>query len=484
MDSMTSPSPRRTVAVVLAGGVGVRAGLGLPKQLVPIAGKTVLEHTIAALDASPDIDEIIVMMEPDHTAVVQDLIDGGDYPKLTQVHPGGATRNDTTRLALAQLDGDDTKVLLHDAVRPFVDARILRDCVRALDRFDAVDTAIPTADTIIKVRKHGTIKSIPRRAPLRRGQTPQAFRLATIRDAYALAVTDPDFTATDDCSVIATYLPDVPIFVVEGSAVNMKITEAIDVEIADKLFQLRNATATRRSDEERRQGFDGAVAVLFGGSEGIGQAIRERLEEFGARVLVFSRSETGTHVEDRASVRSAYESAHAAAGRIDLVINCAGMLHVGTVEDLTDELANQLLGVNVLGPLHVSQEGLPYLRESGGQLLFFTSSSYTRGRATYALYSATKAATVNFTQALAEEWAGYGIRVNCMSPQRTATAMRSRAFGEEPASSLLTPLEVADASLDVLLAGVTGQIVDVRRTPPPGTVAVAATPAATAARAG
>jgi NAD(P)-dependent dehydrogenase (short-subunit alcohol dehydrogenase family) len=357
-------------------------------------------------------------------------------------------------------------VLLHDAVRPFVDARILRDCVRALDTFDAVDTAIPTADTIIKVRKRGTIKSIPRRAPLRRGQTPQAFRLRTIRDAYAIAETDPDFTATDDCSVISTYLPDVPIFVVEGSAENMKITEAIDVEIADKLFQLRHATVAKRSDEERRRAFEGAVAVVFGGSEGIGHVICERLESFGARVFPFSRTDTGTHVEDRADVRSAYETAHAAAGRIDIVINCAGMLHVGTVEELTDELAQQLLAVNVLGPLHVSQEGLPYLRESRGQLLFFTSSSYTRGRATYALYSATKAATVNYTQALAEEWAEYGIRVNCMSPQRTATAMRSRAFGDEPAGSLLSPLEVADASINVLLADATGQVVDVRRTAP------------------
>ena len=76
---------------------------------------------------------------------------------------------------------------------------------------------------------------------LRRGQTPQSFRLSTIRAAYAKAAQDPDFTATDDCTVVLRYLPDVPIAVVPGHERNMKVTEPIDVYIADKLFQLTSA---------------------------------------------------------------------------------------------------------------------------------------------------------------------------------------------------------------------------------------------------
>src|SRR5690606_27855094 len=134
--------------------------------------------------------------------------------------------------------GDDpaTKVILHDAVRPFVSDRILEACVDALDDYEAVDVAIPSADTIIEIDAASHITNIPDRSILRRGQTPQAFRLGTIREAYRLAKGDKTFRATDDCGVVFAYLPDVPIYVVEGSATNMKITEPIDVHIADKLF--------------------------------------------------------------------------------------------------------------------------------------------------------------------------------------------------------------------------------------------------------
>lgn len=100
--------------------------------------------------------------------------------------------------------------------------------------------------------------------------------------------------------------------------------------------------------------------------------------------------------------------------------------------------------------------------ETHGHLLLYTSSSYTRGRADYSLYSSTKAAVVNLTQALADEWACQGVRVNCVNPERTATPMRLRAFGDEPAGTLLSPAAVARTSLDVLLSRLTGQVVDVR----------------------
>src|SRR3954449_1515068 len=93
--------------------------------------------------------------------------------------------------------------------------------------------------------------------------------------------------------------------------------------------------------------------------------------------------------------------------------------------------------VNYLAPVFIAQAFHRPLRESRGSLLLFTSSSYTRGRGSYSLYSSAKAATVNLTQALADEWATDGIRVNCINPERTATPMRTRAFGAEPPESLL-----------------------------------------------
>ncbi len=98
--------------------------------------------------------------------------------------------------------------------------------------------------------------------------------------------------------------------------------------------------------------------------------------------------------------------------------------------------------------------------------MLYTSSAYTRGRAEYSLYSSTKAAVVNLTQALADEWSGLGVRVNCVNPERAATPMRTKAFGEEPADTLLSAAVVARSTLDVLVSDLTGQVVDVRKVMP------------------
>ncbi len=101
------------------------------------------------------------------------------------------------------------------------------------------------------------------------------------------------------------------------------------------------------------------------------------------------------------------------------------------------------------------------MKESHGHLLNFTSSSYTYGRAYYSLYSSSKAAVVNLTQALAEEWHTQYVRVNCINPERTDTPMRRRAFGIEPPGTLLSAKDVALFSLGVLLNESTGHVYDV-----------------------
>jgi 2-C-methyl-D-erythritol 4-phosphate cytidylyltransferase len=449
--------------VVLAGGVGARMGFSLPKQLIKIAGKPVVEHTIEALNDSPDIDEIIVMMTPGHLDPILSIRSSGKYPKLTRVLEGGADRNQTTQLAIQELGDDEVKVLFHDAVRPFIDQRIIRDCVRALDEHGAVDTAIPSADTIIEVSDDSFIVDVPARSKLRRGQTPQGFRLSAIRAAYDLARLDPAFTATDDCTVVLRYTPEVKIAVVAGSDENMKVTEPIDIAMADKLFQLRSATAKELAQDARTAGLAGKTVVVFGGGYGIGAEVCAVAREFGATVFSFSRSETKTHVQNREEVRDALRQVSEATGRIDYVVNSAGMLAVSRLEDASDDTIYTTIDINLIGPILIAQEALPYLRESSGQLLNFTSSSYTRGRADYSLYSATKAAVVNFTQALADEWARENIRVNIINPDRTRTPLRTRAFGAEPAASLLSARAVALASIDTLISSATGHVIDVRR---------------------
>ncbi len=463
----------RNVAVVLAGGTGTRVGLNIPKQLIKIAGKPIIEHTIAAMQASPLVDEILVLMTPGYLDDVRAIVRKGGYDKVSQILEGAGTRNDTTATALAALGEEECNVLLHDAVRPLVSQTIIAANVEALQTHEAVDTAIPSADTVISVDPdHGNIADVLPRHLLRRGQTPQSFRLSTIRAAYANASLDPDFSATDDCTVVLRYLPEVPVAVVPGHERNMKVTEPIDVYIADKLFQLTSADVpTPLVEADYRAELAGRTMVVFGGSYGIGGDIAALAASYGATVRTFSRSTTGTHVERRSEVAEAARTVLAETGRIDFVVNTAGVLPRGELVELTEETIYASTDVNYLAPVFVAQEFFPHLAASGGSLLLFTSSSYTRGRSGYSLYSSAKAAVVNLTQALADEWAGDGVRVNCINPERTGTPMRTRAFGEEPAGTLLSSEEVARQSLDVLLSQQTGHVIDIRREDGPAAIA-------------
>ncbi|MEU7999074.1 bifunctional cytidylyltransferase/SDR family oxidoreductase [Micromonospora sp. NPDC049060] len=458
--------PSRTVAVVLAGGTGTRLGLGIPKQLLKIAGKPIIEHTLAVFEAAPEIDEIVVLMATGHVADAQQIVDKAGFRKVTKVIEGGDTRNATTRIALDAVGEGDCNILFHDAVRPLVSGRIVRECVNALWTYSAVDVAIPSADTIVQVDENDCITDIPVRSSLRRGQTPQAFRSGTIREAYQLAEDDPHFAATDDCGVVLRYLPGTPIKVIDGSDENIKVTHPVDVHLADKLFQLAAAQAPRVTDERSyTEELTGRTIVIFGGSYGIGHDLAELARRYGAQVFPFSRSSTGTHVERAEDVGAALKTAFEATGRIDHVVVTAGVLEKGPLSEMDQETMDRVLQVNFVGPVIVARQSLPYLQQTKGQLLLYTSSSYTRGRADYALYSSTKAALVNLTQALSDEWAEFGVRVNCVNPERTATPMRTKAFGEEPEHTLLAAETVAQASLDVLISDLTGQVIDVRRAP-------------------
>ena len=451
----------RTIAVILAGGIGVRVGLGIPKQLIKIAGKSIVEHTLSAVNSNDHIDEILIMMNGDSIHELDPLLESGEFEKLTRILPGGATRNETTQLALAAIEDDDCKVLFHDAVRPFIDNRIIDECIAALDNYDAVDTAIPSADTIIEVNEQNCISAIPDRSQLRRGQTPQGFRIATIRQAYERAAGDPSFRATDDCGVVFSYLPDVPIFVVDGTPENMKVTDPIDIHIADKIFQLQSAELP--AEDGPLPDLAGQTVVVFGGSYGIGKSIVDLCTEAGAEVHAFSRSATGTDVTSETAVRDALRTVEESSNGIDHVIVTAGVLTIAPLNDAPEDEILATIQTNLVAPAIIARAAFPYLERKQGSLTFFTSSSYTRGRAGYSLYSATKAGVVNLTQALAEEWAESGVRVNSINPQRTDTPMRTAAFGKEPEGTLLSAETVATVTTQMLGTELTGQIVSVRK---------------------
>jgi 2-C-methyl-D-erythritol 4-phosphate cytidylyltransferase len=223
------------VAVVLGGGVGTRFGAAVPKQLLTLGGKTLVEHCVGAFAEAPDIDETVLVMPPDYHVEARRIV--GD--RVSVILEGGVTRSDSVRNALAYLADRypeaETGVLFHDAARPLVTQQIIADCAAALEKHDAIGTAVPTSDTILVVAD-GVIAGVPPRETLYRAQTPQGFRLETIVRAHALAAADPDFAPTDDCGVVLRYLPDVPVHIVAGSERNIKVTYPSDLPVAEALL--------------------------------------------------------------------------------------------------------------------------------------------------------------------------------------------------------------------------------------------------------
>ena len=256
----------RMVAVVLGGGVGQRLGAGMPKQLLTLGGRTLIEWCVAAFDQAPGIDEILVVMARGYTGQVEALLAGAGpagagYRKVTAVIEGGVTRPDSTRVALAAIAARRPGAAerrrrrrqrgrLRRAAarrRPAAggpaDHRGLRGRARGArrgrgggarlghhgdhrERRDALGTAAGEAVPLPDPAVLPAFRDHPR-APAGRGR--------------------PGFAPTDDCGVVLRYLPATAVHIVPGSERNIKVTYAQDLALAEALLrgQLRTACLTR-----------------------------------------------------------------------------------------------------------------------------------------------------------------------------------------------------------------------------------------------
>lgn len=462
MDKNSNNTVTKNIAVILAGGTGSRLGSSTPKQFFKVAGKMVIEHTIDVFDHHPLIDEIAIVIHPDYENMMEEIVLKNQWKKVKKILKGGKERFMSSLSAIKAFNHQpDTNLIFHDAVRPLISPQIIDDVILALKKYNAVDVAVAATDTIIQVDNiRNVITSIPNRDFLRRGQTPQAFKLSVIEKAYNLALQDSAFVSTDDCGTVVKYLPEEPVFVVAGAESNMKLTYKEDTFLMDKLFQLRSTLVPQYKSFEK---LHDKVIVVFGGNSGIGAEIVRLAEQNGAKVFSFSRSTTSTDISNIKSVSTALKSvAIQTSNQIDYVVNSAAILSKEPLATMDYSLINTIISTNYNGMVNVAIASYPYLKKSQGQLLLYTSSSYTRGRAFYSIYSSTKAAVVNFMQAIAQEWDQDGIRVNVINPERTKTPMRVNNFGIEPDDTLLKVDEVAKSSLSTLLSNFSGQVIDVK----------------------
>ena len=446
---------RDDLAIILLSGVqGQRLGWEIPKQFVRIGGKTILEHSFSALtECLPDV-RIVVTVPVDQLEMSRAIL--SKFP-CADVIIGGSTRQGSTLSGLTHLENFCPRdVIIHDAARPFVSNTIIHDVVEALHAFEAVDVAIPATDTII-VENGGFIQSIPERARLMRGQTPQAFRFGKLISAYRKVGLERLSEFTDDCGLFLAADPFARVRIVQGASENMKITEGLDLVIADEMLRMKTANV-----DPNIRGIDvkGKTAVIFGGNSGIGKAMTQILWDAGCQTEVASRS-SGCDIRNYADVEKVIADVQSKHGAIDFVINTVGSLVMRDVANQNAQDIAEQISINLSGTFNVARASHHSLARSKGMLLNFSSSSYTRGRSGYVPYSACKAAVVNLTQGLAEEWMEDGIRVNCIVPGRTDTAMRRTNFYNEDQDSLLSPYEVGLKATKVLNAGYSGMVVRV-----------------------
>lgn len=451
----------KNIAIILAGGKGSRLSGPIPKQLLKIAGKKVVQHTLEVFERHPQIDEIALVSHPDYKRDVQEIITQSGFTKTKKILSGGKERYDSSLVAIRAYEKEDVNLIFHDAVRPLVSHRIISDCIEALKQYNAVDVAVKTTDTIISV-KEKEIQNIPNRDFLYNGQTPQAFKWDIIHRAYEKALRDPEFKATDDCGVVKKYLPEEKVYVVNGDGYNMKLTYKEDIFLLDKLFQLRSISDVSQGlSEYCKSELEGKVLVIFGGSYGIGKEVKELVEQYGAKTYSFSRNSTQTNIADAETIKTALSKVYDREQKIDYVVNTAGILAIQALQNMRYEDIQKNIQINYFGAIAVAKESFPYLQKTEGMLLLYTSSSYTRGRGLYSLYSSSKAAIVNLTQALSQEWES--VKINCINPERTKTPMRIKNFGQEPEDSLLSAKSVAIASVNTLFSDYSGQVIDIRR---------------------
>lgn len=223
-------------AIILASGTGSRSGLDIPKQFYKLKNKTILEYSIEIFEKHQNIDNIIVVSNPDFIDLTKEIIEKNNYKKVKKLLPGGSTRQKSSYIGVSSINDAEAKVLIHDAVRPFVSKQIIDDCISALDKYNAVNVAIESSDTILEVDENNFIKSIPNRKSLMRCQTPQCFNLATIKQAHEFANNDSNYTATDDCGLVLRYKLD-KVFIVKGDEKNIKITYPSDLIIAENILE-------------------------------------------------------------------------------------------------------------------------------------------------------------------------------------------------------------------------------------------------------
>ena len=232
-------------AVILSGGVGSRMGGDKPKQYLTVKDKPIIIYTIEKFIAVPQFEKIIVLCPKQWVEHTKNLVEKHIAPAKDSIAviEGVDTRNETIMNAISYIEqegklDDDTIIVTHDSVRPFVTNRIIEENIEFAKQYGACDTVVPATDTIVEALDNTIISSIPDRSKMYQGQTPQSFNALKLKNIYA-ALTDEEKDILTDAAKIFVIKGE-KVALVQGETYNMKITYPYDLRVAKSLLEDEN----------------------------------------------------------------------------------------------------------------------------------------------------------------------------------------------------------------------------------------------------
>ena len=221
-----------TTAIIVAAGKSERMGAGTDKAFLSLVNKPVVAWSLLAFERCPEIDRIVLVVRKDQLVAAKAVCQMFGISKIMKIVPGGAKRQESVQAGLDACDIDTRFVVIHDGARPCVTADIVSEVVKAVKRSPAVTVGRRMTDTVKRVEKGSVVSATEDRSKLWSVQTPQAFAIRTLRDAYKkLGKTE----VTDDCQAVE--LAGETVKIVETLAPNFKITTVEDLQIAGALLK-------------------------------------------------------------------------------------------------------------------------------------------------------------------------------------------------------------------------------------------------------
>ncbi|EGD76593.1 hypothetical protein PTSG_07710 [Salpingoeca rosetta] len=443
--------------VLPAGGIGVRTGSVTPKQYWVLQGKPLLYYTISTMLAVPGVRRVVVPIAANclekSAGWLRDWRLEHEAERVLFVQ-GGASRHASIKRGLDAIHSKPSHpnvVVVHDAVRPFVDAKTVLNVAAAAAQHQAAGSVLPLVSTVIKPNADGFLEESLDRSQYRASQTPQAFSLEALMKAYESCSAHDIEHGTEVLHLVLKYA-GVRAKLVDCQPNVWKVTYKQDLHAAEQLAAQR-----------MRQ-----VAIVFGGGRGIGRHVVKGFRERGMQVAVVARTEEEVahvakeygcmaicaDVGNSQHVDDAYAQVLAKYKRVDVVVNCAGVALLRSIAETTDEAWQNIMTSNLSGCFYSSRRALASMQEQvhGGVIINVGSSAAQGGREGQSAYAASKAGIACLTETLALEGKPHNVVAYCVVPRRTYTSMRTTMYPDEDASDCLAARDVAALIVSVAMA--------------------------------